>query len=42
MKKYVVVGIAAVAMLSVTACVGKGKAPPPAPVAAPAAIVTKG
>ena len=41
MKKYTALALAVLATLSVAACVGKGKAPPP-PVAAPAAIVTKG
>jgi hypothetical protein len=41
MKQYVAIAIAVVAALSVTGCIGKGKAPPPAPVA-PAAVVTRG
>lgn len=41
MKKYVVVTLASLALLSVGACaVGKGKGKAPPPVAAP--IVTKG
>jgi outer membrane murein-binding lipoprotein Lpp len=40
MRMFLVVTAATVAALSVAGCVGKGKAPPP--VAAPAAIVTKG
>jgi hypothetical protein len=39
MKKYLVVA-AAIALLSVGACVGKGKGKAPPPVAAP--IITKG
>ncbi len=41
MRTYVAIGIAVFAALSVAGCIGKGKAPPPAPVA-PAAVVTRG
>ena len=41
-RTFLVVMAATIAALSVAGCVGKGKAPPPVPVAAPAAIVTKG
>ncbi len=39
MKKSLVLTVAALLVLSAAAC-GKGKAPPPAPIAAP--IITKG
>ncbi len=41
MKKYLIIATVTLAGLSAAGCIGKGKAPPPAPVA-PAAIVTKG
>ena len=41
MKKYLIVATVTLLGLSAAGCIGKGKAPPPAPVA-PAAIVTKG
>jgi hypothetical protein len=40
MKKYLVVAVASVALLTAAGCVGKGKGKAPPPVAAP--IVTKG
>ena len=42
MKKSLIVATVTLVGLSAAGCIGKGKAPPPAPVAAPAAIVTKG
>ena len=41
MKKYLIVATVTLVGLSAAGCIGKGKAPPPVPVA-PAAIVTKG
>jgi hypothetical protein len=41
MKRYAAVAIAVLSALSVAGCIGKGKAPPPVPVA-PAAVVTRG
>ena len=41
MKKYLIVATVTFVGLSAAGCIGKGKAPPPVPVA-PAAIVTKG
>ena len=42
MKKSLIIATVTLVGLSAAGCIGKGKAPPPAPVAAPAAIVTKG
>ena len=41
MKKYLIVATVTLVGLSAAGCIGKGKAPPPVPVA-PAAVVTKG
>jgi hypothetical protein len=42
MKTYLIVATVTLAALSAAGCIGKGKAPPPAPVVAPAPLVTKG
>lgn len=40
MKKVFAIAAVACVVLSAGACIGKGKAPPPAPL--PAAVITKG
>ncbi len=40
MKKVFTIAAVACVVLSSAACIGKGKAPPPAPI--PTAIITKG
>ena len=42
MKKSLIIATVTLVGLSAAGCIGKGKAPPPVPVAAPAAVVTRG